>query len=328
MPTIMDVAARADVSMKTVSRVLNNEPHVRPAVRERVEAAVIELGYRPNLAARQLAGTRSFIIAYPFNNPSPNYITDILMGAAEFCRDRGYHLVSEPLDLNPDAATIIDRMLRTLRPDGVILTPPLCDTPRIVEQFERAGVPVIRIAGGRELHGRSITIDERTASRQMIDHLVSLGHERIGFIHPHPEHIHAQTRYLGYLDGLAAAGIEPRNDFIRQGLFDVASGVAAAEALLSLPSPPSAIFAANDDMALGVLQVAHRRSLSIPQDIAIAGFDDSPSSSIAWPPLTTVRQPVRMLGGQAVRMLIEEDASVPQLSCELVIRESTAAEVD
>lgn len=328
MPTIMDVAARAAVSMKTVSRVLNNEPHVRPAVRQRVELAVRELGYRPNLAARQLAGTRSFIIAYPFNNPSPNYITDILMGAAEFCRDHGYHLVSEPVDLNPDAKTVIQRMLRTLKPDGVILTPPLCDTPRIIEQFEQSGVPVVRIAGGRELYGRSIILDERAVSRQMVEHLVSLGHQRIGFIHPHPEHILAQARYLGYLDGLAVAGIEPRNELVRQGLFDLASGVTAGEELLSLPMPPTAIFAANDDMALGVLQVAHRRGLSVPGDVAIAGFDDSPSSSIAWPPLTTVRQPVRTLGCVAARMLIEEDFETPDLSCALIIRESTASKID
>ncbi|KAJ8137314.1 hypothetical protein OY671_009473, partial [Metschnikowia pulcherrima] len=206
------------------------------------------------------------------------------------------------------------RMSRTSKPDGVISTPPLCDTPRIIEQFEQSGVPVVRIAGGRELYGRSIILDERAVSRQMVEHSVSLGHQRIGFIHPPPEHILAQARYLGYLDGSAVAGIEPRNELVRQGLFDSASGVTAGEESLSSPMPPTAIFAANDDMALGVSQVAHRRGLSVPGDVAIAGFDDSPSSSIAWPPSTTVRQPVRTSGCVAARMLIEEDFATPDLS--------------
>ena len=135
MPTMADVAERAGVSLKTVSRVINKEDHVRPAVQAKVEAAVQALGYRPNLAARQLAGSRSFIIGYPFNNPSSAYITDVLMGAATAARDRGYHLVSEPVSLGGSELQTIERLITTLRPDGIMLTPPLADMQAVIQKL-------------------------------------------------------------------------------------------------------------------------------------------------------------------------------------------------
>ena len=306
MPTIMDVAERAGVSMKTVSRVLNREDHVRPALRERVEAAVRELGYRPNLAARQLAGNRSFIIAYPFNNPSAAYITDVLMGAARACRDKGYHLVSEPVELDDSATFIVERLITTLRPDGIILTPPLCDMPAILACVARFNVPLVSIAGGLDIYGQSIAIDDRDISEAMVRHLVEQGHRRIAFIRPHPDHSLAQSRYQGYCDGLAAAGIAIDQDLIQPGFFDVESGAQAARVLLDLPNPPSAIFASNDDMALGALRVAHSRNLEIPGAVALAGFDDSSAGLLAWPMLTTVRQPMQKLGASAALMLLGE----------------------
>ena len=323
MTTILDVARHAGVSMKTVSRVLNREPHVSDALRDKVKAAVATLGYRPNLAARQLAGQKSFIIAYPFNNPSPAYITDVLMGAARACRDGGYHLVSEPVDFDEQLLPMIERLVATLRPDGMILTPPLCDMTAVVEQVERLGVPLVRVAGGLDLYGISIPLDDRAISRAMVDHLVALGHRRIGFIRPHPDHALAQARHHGYLDGLAAAGIAPEEALIQPGRFDVESGAEAARALLDLPQPPTAIFAANDDMALGAMQVVHRRGLAIPRDIAIAGFDDSAAGRLAYPALTTVRQPMQLLGACAAMMLLGEPTDEAAIRHELVIRGST-----
>ncbi|BBC71002.1 LacI family transcriptional regulator [Altererythrobacter sp. B11] len=310
--------------MKTVSRVLNQEAHVRPALQAKVKEAVEALGYRPNLAARQLAGQRSFIIAYPFNNPSPAYITEVLMGAARACRDKGYHLVSEPIDLGEEALEMIERLVRTLRPDGMILTPPLCDMARVVEHVERLKVPLVRIAGGLDLYGEAIQMDDRAISREMVAHLVQQGHRRIGFVLPHPDHAMAQSRYRGYLDGLGDAGIAPEESLIRPGRFDVESGAEAAHALLDLPQPPTAIFAANDYMALGAMRVAHSRGLAIPGDVAIAGFDDSSGSRLAFPALTTVRQPVRALGETAAAMLLGEKVDLSQLRHELLIRPSTA----
>jgi LacI family transcriptional regulator len=325
LPTITDVAKHAGVSMKTVSRVLNREAHVRPALRARVEESVRALGYRPNLAARQLAGNRSFIIAYPFNNPSAAYITDVLMGAARACGERGYHLVSEPIDLDDQATQVLDRLITTLRPDGIMLTPPLCDMALIVNHIAKFDIPLVRIAGRPDLFGESIIIDDREVSEQMMAHLIAEGHRRIGFITPHPDHSLAQGRYQGYLKGLKTAGIAVEAELIRPGLFDVESGADAARALLELREPPTAIFAANDDMALGALQVAHSRNLNIPGDIAIAGFDDSPASRLAWPALTTVRQPMQLLGASAARLLLGEELDLDPIQYELIIRGSTSA---
>lgn len=326
MPTIMDVAQRAGVSMKTVSRVLNREDHVRPVLRERVELAVKELGYRPNLAARQLAGNRSFIIAYPFNNPSAAYITDVLMGASRACRDKGYHLVSEPVELDDTATFIVERLITTLRPDGIILTPPLCDMPEIVACIARFDVPLVSIAGGIDSYGESIVIDDRAISEEMVRHLIEQGHRRIAFIRPHPDHALAQSRYQGYLDGLAAAGIAVDEKLIQPGRFDVESGASAARTLLDMADPPSAIFASNDDMALGALRVAHSRDLEIPRDVAIAGFDDSPAGLLAWPTLTTVRQPMQKLGASAALMLLGEPPDPEAVRHQLIIRGSTSGE--
>jgi LacI family transcriptional regulator len=326
VPTILDVARQAGVSMKTVSRVLNNEPHVRQAVRDKVQAAVRLLDYQPNLAARQLAGQRSFIVAYPFNNPSAAYITNVLMGAARACRDRGYHLVSEPIDLDDQINATIERLILTLRPDGMILTPPLCDMATVVEHVERLAVPLVRIAGGLDLYGNSIILDDRAISQAMVAHLVEQGHRRIAFICPHPDHALAQSRHQGYLDGLVQADIAVDQQLIRPGRFDVDSGFEAARALLDLPAPPTAIFAANDDMALGAFQIARARGLDIPSDVAIAGFDDSPAGRLSYPGLTTVRQPTQLLGASAVAMLLGDPLNPEAICHELIIRGSTVTE--
>ena len=309
--------------MKSVSRVLNHEARVSPALREKVEKAVKALGYRPNLAARQLAGNKSFIIAYPFNNPSAAYITDVLMGAARACRDHGYHLVSEPIELDAEAIHVIDRLVTTLRPDGIMLTPPLCDLAAFVEHVAKLQVPLVRIAGRPDLAGTTMALDERVVSEELVAHLVAQGHRRIGFIKPHPDHAIAQGRYQGYVDGLRTAGITPQPELIRPGLFDVQSGAEAAKFLLDLPNPPTAIFAANDDMALGALQVVHSRDLDVPGDIAIAGFDDSPASQLAWPALTTVRQPMQLLGANAVLTLLGVPFDPSAMRYELIVRDST-----
>lgn len=320
---MMDVAAHAGVSMKTVSRVLNKEAHVRPAVQARVEAAVAALGYRPNLAARQLAGNRSFIIGYPFNNPSAAYITDVLMGAAAACRDRGYHLVSEPVNIDGQALQIIERLITALRPDGILLTPPLGDMQEVIDLIAAYKVPLVRIAGEPGPYGATIPIDDHRVSQELVLHLIEEGHRRIGFIRPPSDHALAQARFAGYLAALEIAGIERDDDLIQPGYFDVESGAAAAVALLSLAQPPTAIFAANDDMALGALRVAHERNLAIPQQIAVAGFDDSEASRLAWPPLTTVRQPTYLLGASAAAMLLGEPLDPKVNQHELLVRAST-----
>jgi len=328
LATISDVASRAGVSMKTVSRVLNNEPHVRPALREKVEQAAHELNYRPNQAARRLAGGRSFLIAHLYDNPSPNYIAAVHSGAARRCRKLGYHLVIEPVDAHGhDIVRVIQRLVETLAPDGVMLTPPLSDNPVIARELERLGTPVAYIAAASAPeHAKRLFVNERGAAREMTEHLIALGHRDIAIVRGHPEHQAASARFDGYCDALAAAGIRVSSHLIAQGYFDLQSGIDAGRALLGGARRPTAIFATNDEMAIGVMIAARDFGLDVPHDLSVAGFDDAPMSRLFWPPLTTVRQPLEDMGGNAVEALVKRDnMGAIELPCELVVRNSTAA---
>lgn len=309
--TIHHVADLAGVSIKTVSRVLNGEPHVRPALRQRVLWAVKELSYAPSQAARRLAGAKSFLVALIYNNPSPSYVAGIQEGAAGRCRALGYHLVVEPLEREHDNDPLpLLNMLKTLSPDGVILIPPLSDDRDLLGHIETYRTPIVRIAGHIEGPGARLVTHERDAARLAVEHLIGFGHKRIAMVTPPPTHQAAAARLDGFRDAMGAAGLKVDPRFLAPGRFDVESGQEAAEVLLALKHPPSAIFAANDEMALGVMRAARERGLSIPEDISIVGFDDTPSSRSAWPPLTTVRQPLQEFGAAAVDIIVsgETDA--------------------
>lgn len=326
MATILDVAARAGVSMKTVSRVLNNEPHVRPALREKVEAAARELGYRPNQAARRLAGKRSFLVAHLYDNPSANYIAAIHAGAARCCRELGYHLVVEPVDSHgADILQVVQRLVATLAPDGVILTPPLSNNPAITAELARSETPIVCFSAAGPEEAARIFMDERSAGRAVVEHLITLGHRRIGIVCGHPEHQAASARFDGYRDALAAAHIRLDQRLVTQGYFDLQSGIEAGRALLSGDERPTAIFATNDEMAVGVMMTARELGLDVPRDVSIAGFDDTPMSRLIWPPLTTVRQPLEEMASAAVEALVQKRGGERvELPFELLVRRSTA----
>jgi LacI family transcriptional regulator len=328
-PTIKDVSALAQVSLKTVSRVLNNEPYVSAEIRERVERAVKELNFRPSLAARVLAGRRSFQIALIYDNHSPHYIYQLQTGVWARCAEAGVRLLSQPCDAaSPDLADEVGGLIDQTRVDGVILSAPVTDVAAALEELERRSVPYVRISPGTD-HGRSssVSMDDVQAADEMTSHLIALGHRRIGFVIGHPNHQASDQRHFGYRRALDRAGIAYEPKLVRHGLFDFASGEAAGDVLLDLPQRPTAIFASNDDMAAGVLTVAHRRGLSLPRDLSVAGFDDTALASQLWPPLTTVRQPTRDLAYAAATLLFEreEDPVHRRLAHELVVRASTAA---
>lgn len=325
MATITDVAVHAGVSTKTVSRVLNNEPHVRPAVRHKVEAAARELDYRPNQAARRLAGGRSFLVAHLYDNPSPNYIAAIHAGAARRCRELGYHLVVEPIDSHGhDILDVIQHLVATLAPDGVILTPPLSDNPAITGEFERLGTPMACISTTGPAAAVRIFMDERSAGRAVTEHLLELGHRRIGIVRGHPEHRAASARFDGYRDAFAAAGLRIDAKLVTQGYFDLQSGIEAGRLLLGGAHRPTAIFATNDEMAVGVIMAARELGLDVPHDVSIAGFDDTSMSRLIWPPLTTVRQPLDDMGSVGVEALIQKrPAQAIEIPFQLFVRSST-----
>jgi LacI family transcriptional regulator len=332
--TIHHVAERAGVSIKTVSRVLNKEPNVKPATRERVLAAAETLRYRPSVSARSLAGSRSYLIALFSDNPSSNYIGDIQRGAVSRCREDGYHLVLEPLDsAAPGAPELIRGTVTTLRADGAILTPPVSDRAAVLQALDEAGTPYVRIAPDRAPERAAhVRIDDRQAAYDMTVHLIELGHRAVGFIVGHPDHGASHQRREGFLQAMADHGLDVPASRVGQGFFSFSSGFACAEAMLDGEDRPTAIFASNDDMALGVLAAAHRRRLGVPADLSVAGFDDTPAAMTSVPPLTTVRQPIFQMAEAAAEMLINgewdpaAEAEPPSrlLPFELVVRESTA----
>ena len=323
MSSIHDVAALAGVSIKTVSRVVNRAPNVSAILRDRVTAAIRQLDYRPNQSARRLAGGRSFMIAFLYNNPAPGYTGAIQVGAANRCRELGYHLVVEPIPLSGgERHEVLERLVAALRPDGVFLVPPLSDDPDMLRWLAALKLPCARIAGSMEAESVNIATPERRAGRMVADHLIALGHRRIGVVTPPPSHRAAGLRVEGFRDGIAAAGLSVDDLIFVEGGFDFASGIAAGEMLLGLAQPPSAIFATNDDMALGVLTHAHRLGLRVPEQLSVIGFDDTPASLTAWPPLTTVRQPLEQMGGAAVDALVARPEAAPEFAFELVERDS------
>lgn len=325
--TIFDVARRAGVSTKTVSRVLNNEARVAEDTLARVRAAVADLDYRPNPNARSLAGRRSYLIGLFYDNPSSNYMADIKAGAIRRCQERGYHLLTEPCEAtDPGLPRLMVGVATRFRLDGLILTPPLVDRADVLDAVALAGVPLIRIAPridpGRTQH---VHMDDEAAARLAADHLVALGHRRLGMILGHPDHGAAELRQRGFLAACAAHGIAPSPAHIMQGDFSFPGGFAAAETLLALPDRPTAIFACNDDMAAATVAAANKHGLQVPRDLSVVGFDDSPIARVIWPPLTTIRQPTMEMAAAAVDLLIGEGEAGPrQLAFELIRRQSTA----
>ncbi|MEO8113967.1 MAG: LacI family DNA-binding transcriptional regulator, partial [Phenylobacterium sp.] len=322
--TITDVAREAGVSIKSVSRVLNNERHVREALRARVLAAVKALDYKPNPSARALAGSRSYLIALYVNDASTAYAGQLASGALKACRNLGYHLMIEQLSA-PEFRALQD----SVRVDGIILTPPLCDDRELLEVLEAKGAPVVRIAPApdprRELAG-SVYIDDWQAGYDMTAYLQGLGHRKIAFIAGLASHAAAAQRCEGYRAAMDAAGMAIQPDWIQDGDLTFRSGVDAGERLIAGSNRPTAIFAGTDDMALGVMAVAHRWRLEVPDDLSIVGFDDSPGAQVVRPQLTTVRQPVAEMASVAAEMLIKarpgDEAAEPsrRLDFELVIR--------
>ena len=304
--TIDDVAKEANVSIKTVSRVINKEPNVRERTRERVLEAVKKLGYHPSQSARVLAGNRTFLIALVYDNPSPSYLVGLQNGALAECNTQGYTLVLHPVDsTSRKLGTDLRAWLETSPVDGLILTPPINDSRSVLRNLKEIGIPFVSIAPQKISEGLRVSIDDRAAAKEMTNHLISLGHEKIGFIKGHPSHGAGRMRFDGFKDAMGANDITINDHFIAQGYFSFESGRDAAETLLDGSSHPTAIFAANDDMAAAVIQVAAEKGIVVPKDLSVVGFDDSVISRQVSPPLTTIRQPIRQMGETATRLLLQ-----------------------
>ncbi|MDR3507539.1 MAG: LacI family DNA-binding transcriptional regulator [Caulobacteraceae bacterium] len=343
--TIYDVANHAGVSIKTVSRVMNAEPNVRPATREKVAAAAEALGYSPNLSARSLAGSKSFVLTafvdaaltldHWSSERGTDYLTRIQLGATLPCREAGYHLFLELIDHDtPRMRQEVSSLLAALKPDGVILTPPSSDNEIVLDLLKKSGTPFVRLAPERSLPGGlRMRLDDRGAAARMTKALIDLGHRRIAFIAGEPRYGASRARREGFLTAMTDQGLTVEPTWMQDGDFTFQSGFDAARRLIGLRERPTAIFASNDDMALGCLAAASEAGLNIPTDLSVAGFDDSTGSRFSRPTLSTVRQPLVEMAGAAARALVngqvpadcDTDAAPDQFPpFHLVMRQSTA----
>lgn len=325
-PTIKEVSKIAGVSFKTVSRVLNNEKHVSPETRRRVEEAVAQLNFRPSHAARTLAGRRSFQVALIYDNPSPYYVYHVQTGAQQRCSELGYRLLLQPVDIqSPDLISNVLALIDETHLDGLILSPPVTEAAALLDELDRREFPYVRIAPGvRKDSGLAATMDDVAAARAMTRHLIELGHRRIACIRGPESHVSSRDRIEGYRQELEAHGIAFDPALVAAGDYSFQSGGDAARELLDLIPPPTAIFAGNDDMAAGALAVAHERDIAIPEQLSIAGYDDSDLAQAVWPPLTTIRQPVRELAAAAANLLLDGDGEAQvRLEHELIVRGTT-----
>jgi len=335
--TIDDVAALAGVSIKTVSRVVNREPNVRDATRVKVERAITVLNYRPNLSARNLASQRARVITLIYDDPSAyeipsaGYVIRMQTGVLRACRAADYRLLIHPCNYGSEH---IGRELKALieyaRPQGIVLAAPLSNMPQVVRAVAATATPMVRLSPGTQ-HGAqySVATNDREISAEMTGYLASLGHRKIAFIKGNPGHKAVGNRYLGYLDGLVQAGLSPEDRFLADGDNSFGSGELAAGRLLRLADPPTAIFAANDDMAAGVIRAAILLGIEVPGRLSVAGCDDISLASQLCPALTTIRQPLSRMAERAARVLINQGGKGPMpagseiVPATITIREST-----
>jgi LacI family transcriptional regulator len=325
---IRDVSALAGVSVKTVSRVLNAHPYVSITTREKVETAMKQLDFKPSVAARILAGTKSGQIALIYDNHSPYYINQIQAGCWHRCHKDGIRLLGQPVDVaDPHIAEQVRGLVSETHVDGIILSSPVTDCDPVLRVLEKMGIPFVRISPGTN-HAltSSVFMDDAQAADDMTMHLINQGHRRIGFIKGHPNHMASDERMFGYRRALDRAGLPFEPQLMAEGEFDFESGFAAGEMFLNLDNPPTAIFASNDDMAAGVQAAAHQAGLNIPDDLSVAGFDDTTLARMVWPPLTTIRQPTFELAKAATDLLLSGATLVHRrLPHELIERQSVAA---
>lgn len=305
--TMQDVARLAGVSMMTVSRVISNEAKVKEKTREKVMNAIEALDYQPNLSARSLASAKSHLIALFYQNPSEGYVGQLLIGALHKSQALGYNLVVSSLDdANADVESALKALVRRNKIEGIILPPPLSDSKRVLDTLTELAIPAVRISPQRDQHPFPyVCMDEAQAAYDITEHLIHQGHHKIGFIQGHPDHSGSHLRYAGYKKSLEKHHIPLRDDYIQQGLFTYRSGFEAAQNLVTLADPPTAIFASSDDMAAATISAAQQHNLPVPNMLSVVGFDDAPIAAAIWPALTTVRQPILEMAERATDLLID-----------------------
>ena len=338
--TIKHVAADAGVSLQTVSRVINNEPNVRPEMKERVQASIDKLGYVPSIAAQRMSGSRSYLILAINDRErtiadwrarqGTDWVDQMLLGGMLKCAEHGYRMIFELVDTHDDH---VERELlaaiAALQPDGIILTPPHSDNPQIVAFLAGQNIPFVRIGSHEDGAGIPLSMDDEGSARTATRHLIGHGHRRIGFIAGSGEYNLSGWRVDGWRAAMAEADL-PTDGLLEAGDFSYASGERAARRLLGQPARPTAIIASNDQMALATLEVARDLGLTVPDDLSVISFDNTPLVHFTQPPLTAIDQPIAATASRAVELIIaaqkgeERPAQLTVISADLIERGSVA----
>ncbi len=326
--------------MQTVSRVINDGPNVRPAMRQRVLSSIEKLGYVPSTAAQRLSGSRSYLIlalndrdrtiADWRERQGADWVDQMLLGGMLKGAEYGYRLMFELVDTHDSQ---VERELRStiasLQPDGVILTPPHSENARITALLEESGIEFARIGSLQPGPGIALAMDDEHAAGLATDHLARLGHRRIGFIAGSSEYSLSARRTAGWKAAMYARGL-PTANLLAEGDFSYESGLVEARALLDLDAPPTAIIASSDRMTLACLDVAAERNLAVPGDLSLLSFDNTPVVHFTKPTLTAIDQPVAAIAATAMELIIRslrDDVLPPQpviIEASLVERQSTA----
>jgi LacI family transcriptional regulator len=312
--TIKHVAADVGVSLQTVSRVINNEPNVRPELKLRVQAAIAKLGYVPSIAAQRMSGSRSYLIL-ALNDRArtiadwrarqgTDWVDQMLLGGMLKCAEHGYRMIVELVDTHSDHVTReLLAAIAALQPDGIILTPPHSDNPHIVQLLSDQNMPFVRIGSMETGAGMPISMDDEGSARLATRYLAGRGHRRIGFIGGAAEYNLSGWRIEGWQAAMAEAGLATEG-LLEAGDFTYASGERAARRLLAQQPRPSAIIASNDQMALATLAVARSLDLGVPEDLSVISFDNTPPMHFTQPQLTAIDQPIAATASKAVELII------------------------
>lgn len=337
-PTIKDVAKHSRVSLKTVSRVINNEPSVLDRTRNKVLRAIAELNYQPDLSARSLRSAKSYALGLVYDNPNPYYVISVQSGVLSVCRETGFGLQIHPCNSSsPRLAEELLALVRHARLAGLVLAPPMSERRELIEFLAANSIKFVRIISAAEDPNDGfpcVFVDDRDAAYDITEHLIQLGHERIGFLWGGESHRSSPERFKGYESALKDYGIALDKKLIVPGDYSFDDGFRGARKLFALKERPTAIFGSNDEIAAGVLAAAKAGGMEVPYDLSIAGFEDSPFSKQSWPALTTAKQATEEIARHATLLLLatlehatDASGTAPVqnkgFSPQLVIRDST-----
>jgi LacI family transcriptional regulator len=331
MPTMADVAARAGVSVATVSRALSGDPkRVSAPVLQRIIDAAEELDYIPNNLARNMRAGSSRILGLIISDIGNPFFTAVVRGVEDVAQRHGYSLVLSNTDEDPDREAASLGVMAAERAAGLIIAT-TNQNGTALRRFADMGLAIVAIDRHVvDLPTDSVVVDNESASYEAVMHLVRLGHRRIAIIGGPADADTARERMRGYERALREARIDLQDELVRQGDFRETAGLTMTRELLDLPDPPTAIFAVNNLTTIGVLGALRERGVEVPSAISVVGFDDIPTAELLDPPLTVIQQPTYRVGVRAADLLIrrlrEPDAAVKEvvLSARLVVRGSTA----